>query len=183
MDQILVNNIQVKFEESGQLIIRVPGADTDQGTEEALDNLAEVEQYLQTHGIAFEASRREWLNGTRTDTIVVPLFLFDMLEWLSRLVVRHWPFDREEYPHLPQDTHGAWLFALQHIAAHQAKAVGNIYAVLEPMDHGRPYDYEKMKLALRNLLINTLRLAAIAGISVEELERAIWGWAADKQKP
>lgn len=106
------------------------------------------------------------------------------LQDLVALIVENWPFDETSYP----GTQGLseterQCFALRHILMHQAKAVGKLSEVVEPHDHGAPLDEEKLRLAIRNFFINTLRLAETAGVSVDELTHSVMGWASEKHQP
>lgn len=56
---------------------------------------------------------------------------------------------------------------------HQAKALGRIAEAIEPCDHGEGIDEEKLRLAVRNFFINTLRLAEMCGITGEDLAHMV----------
>jgi len=97
---------------------------------------------------------------------------------LTDTVVRHWPFNAEHYPilrHLPAEEHAH--FSLGHILDHQIKACGKLAEVVEPLAHGAPIDDFRLHLATRNFLANTLRLAAVAGITPDELAAEMSVWA------
>lgn len=102
------------------------------------------------------------------------------LQNLMELVERHWPFDEENYPGLPGVSDRD---VLKHILFHQIKAATKLTEVVESMDHGAPLDEKKLRQAIRNFLINTLRLADVADISAAELETEVKKWAAELHVP
>lgn len=99
-------------------------------------------------------------------------------------VVEHWPFDEESYPAMRGlTTEERRRFALRHVLFHQVKAVAKLTETMERHDHGAPLDEVKLQQAIRNFLINTLRLAAVAGIKPNRLTADIQGWASEKHAP
>jgi protein-disulfide isomerase len=103
---------------------------------------------------------------------------------LMDVVTRHWSFDDHSYPGLAQLSDAQRrAFALRHILMHQQKAAGRLAEVCEPVDHGAPLDEGKLRLATRNFFINTLRLAAAAGMTAEDLTAVVHDWAAQKHVP
>lgn len=102
---------------------------------------------------------------------------------LTDIIVKDWPFDVTNYPRLariPTEQHRE--FAIRHILMHQQKACGKLAEVSEPMEHGvvALLDETKLRLATRNFLINTLRLAVVVGITPDQLVRQVQSWAAEK---
>jgi len=103
---------------------------------------------------------------------------------LTELVAKHWPFDESNYPRMQGLSEGDRKeFALRHILMHQQKAVAKLTEVIEPLDHGAAPDEGKLRQATRNFLINTLRLAAVAGISAEELAASVQNWLSETHVP
>lgn len=61
------------------------------------------------------------------------------------------------------------LFALRHSALHMMKSVGKIAAEAESGDHGGKTDPASLEIATAKMLVNTLVLAKILGLSGEDL--------------
>ncbi len=107
------------------------------------------------------------------------------LEALSDFVEKAWPFDAEHY-HLVRELGPAETkrFALRHITFHQMKAAGKLAAIAENLDHGNRHPGNReLELAIRNSLINTLRLARVVRLRPAELVTEIEMWADEEHKP
>lgn len=105
------------------------------------------------------------------------------IEKLMAFVVERWRFDAENYPGIEKlFAFKREVFALRHILMHQAKALGKAMEAVEPCDHGERIDEEKLRLAIRNSLINTLRLAEASGMSADDLLKSIENWAEEKSR-
>jgi hypothetical protein len=102
------------------------------------------------------------------------------LREVSALAVEAWRFDKAGYPELERlFSYEVYPFVWKHILMHQVEAVGNMASIFEERDHSRkPLRENKEALirALRKSLVNTLRLAEAANVSVETLEENIRDW-------
>lgn len=61
------------------------------------------------------------------------------------------------------------LFALRHSALHMMKSVGKIATEAEHGDHGGGVELEPLQVATAKMLVNTLVLAKVIGLSGEDL--------------
>ena len=90
------------------------------------------------------------------------------------LIRKHFVFDEENYPELLGKSENERLaFALRHVAIHCAKTTGKIATVSEAADHGEAIDAAGLKTDCGKMLINTLRLADLVGLSGNDLEAII----------
>ena len=106
------------------------------------------------------------------------------LQELSELVSSNWLFTEEYYPALKGlSEKERRLFSLWHILMHQVKAAGKLSAAIEREEHGILMDEENLRLATRNFLLNTIRLADVANMNMDELEREVGVWISDKHQP
>lgn len=101
---------------------------------------------------------------------------------LIDMIVKCWPFDAANYPrlaHISGSQHRE--FAIRHILMHQMKSCGKLAGICEPMEHGLvTIDEAELRLITRKFLVNTLRLAAVVGITRDQLEEDISHWAAEE---
>ncbi|MBI4095203.1 MAG: hypothetical protein HY435_03360 [Candidatus Liptonbacteria bacterium] len=109
------------------------------------------------------------------------------LSELMSLVRDNWLFDEANYPQIRECSDSEQqLFALRHVLMHLAKALGKLSEIVEPLDHKsvpEPPNKATFEPIVRNFLINTLKLADIAGISPEELAESVIKWAREKHVP
>ena len=99
-------------------------------------------------------------------------------------VVATWPFDKKNYKDWyefwPQDR--KMIYALKHILLHQQKALAAIAEVAEKFDHKgglSPEDEAQIIIAIRKMMLNSLRMVDIAGEQGASLE---W-WLSHPQSP
>ena len=89
-----------------------------------------------------------------------------------------WPFNEASYPGYAQlSPDEQLLFAVRHILLHQGVALGRLATAIEPAEHGRraALGLHDAQLALKSFVRNTVRLAALLGVSGEALESIIIG--------
>lgn len=86
-------------------------------------------------------------------------------EWQTT-IARIWPFTSKTYPFFTDDCD-----AIRHVVLHQNKDAGRLAAAIEPVDHGHPPDRVLARRAVRNSLVNTLRLCDLLDLSAEDLLR------------
>lgn len=99
------------------------------------------------------------------------------LRALMKFVKGTWPFDAHHYPrfgYLPQEE--LKQEAIKHIAQHQTKAAGQLAAICDAIDHGKGVDQGEILLITRKFLVNTLRLAEVAGITADTLATSVRKW-------
>lgn len=103
---------------------------------------------------------------------------------LQELIVRiakRWPFNKENYPRIPDTEEGRREFAIGHIQKHLAHESGKLARILEQGEHSFQFDRhlnnpairEDLLSVVRDLLIGTLRLSEVLGISPEEIDKAL----------
>ena len=81
-------------------------------------------------------------------------------------------FDNSNYPGLQSmSDKERKLFSIRHILLHQLRAMGDLSGVIDKSEHGEGLDEENLKLAIKKLFINTLRLAQIADMTHYDLAR------------
>jgi hypothetical protein len=104
---------------------------------------------------------------------------------VSALVKTNWPFDETRYPQLEGATADQILqFAARHVQMHAAQTVGGLAGECEDADHsGAAPSKPILVMAARQLLVHAICLANIVGLSPEELERELIGWAASRNTP
>jgi|SRR3989344_6340439 len=96
------------------------------------------------------------------------------LDKLIEFIADNFKFNEQKYPQLKGVSKEEVLtFAIKHSALHFAKTAGKIAAVSENVDHGGELDIKELKENVSKSLINTLRLADLAGISDTELLKTI----------
>lgn len=90
---------------------------------------------------------------------------------LMATVQAGFPFTQDRYPNgdlgTPEKTRA---FAVRHSSVHMAKTGGQIAAEAEKYDHGNQINEAKLKIAVAKMLVNTLNLANILGVTAEELQ-------------
>lgn len=107
------------------------------------------------------------------------------LRELRELVVDKWPFDKTRYPRIgklnePEQV----LFAVDHILKHFQKELGALAEFSQQLDHSKyPGRYltpnfarENITPIVRKLLVNTVRLASVVGITDGDIERDFEAW-------
>jgi len=106
------------------------------------------------------------------------------LKELMELIEESWTFDENNHPGIDRlSADQVSLFAVRHILMHQQKAVGRLVEAYEPTDHWQPLIKSAVLLAVRNSLVNTLRLASTIGLKASELEGYVLGWAKEHHTP
>lgn len=99
-------------------------------------------------------------------------------------VVKGWPFDKKNY----KDWYEFWpkdrkmIYALKHILLHQQKALAAVAEVVEKFDHEgnlSPEQEAQIIIAIRKTILNSLRMAEVAGEQGASLE---W-WLSRPQSP
>jgi hypothetical protein len=101
------------------------------------------------------------------------------LSELSVLVKTNKPFDATNYPKLAgADADTILSFAASHIQKHVVQTVGSLAVECEESDHsGKPPSKPALLIAARRLMVHAICLANVAGLTPEELEEALVGWA------
>ena len=102
-----------------------------------------------------------------------------------RIVSRTWKFTGEEYPDLEntsQDKGFARKFAFRHVVFHLCESSGKLAGIVEDMDHGTAVDVRVIPDRIVKMLINTLRLADLHGMTGEDLAKGLQKWASDKER-
>jgi hypothetical protein len=102
------------------------------------------------------------------------------MEELLSLVKTNWTFDEENYSRLQSDQKEDRVmnYAVNHILKHEAKTLGLLATFCEESDHtGKPIDREQLVIITRRMLIHTLSLAGLLGLSSEDLSKEIRSWA------
>jgi hypothetical protein len=95
---------------------------------------------------------------------------------VQRVAAKRFPFDDSHYPDMPAGEKGQF-FAQKHLHLHLVKNIGEIAAALEPMDHGRENGSRVSPQVIRKLLVNTLRLADMSGITIESVGASLDNWS------
>jgi hypothetical protein len=96
------------------------------------------------------------------------------LTTLISYFAKHAPWDADHYPAIANMSDQQRLaFQINHSALHFAKTAGNICAISEAAEHGKEITVEPLKVHVAKSLINTLRFAAVLGMTEEELVKVI----------
>lgn len=96
------------------------------------------------------------------------------LQPMIDLIARTYPFDGTVYPSLAQASPSdIRAFAVRHSVLHMSKSLGKIAAFAEEEDHGGVGDVALLREATVKMLINTLRLAEVLGMTAEDIEREV----------
>jgi hypothetical protein len=95
---------------------------------------------------------------------------------IQRMAAKRFPFDQEHYPDIPKDKEKADLFARKHLLVHMNKNLGEIAAAIEPGDHGQEGPHITPQV-LRKLLVNTIRLADMSGVSMQDIQASLDNWS------
>jgi hypothetical protein len=105
------------------------------------------------------------------------------LSELLTLVKTNWPFDATNYPQLEGATADQILqFAARHVQMHAAQTVGSLAAECEDADHsGEAPSKPVLVMTARQLMVHAICLANLVGLSPEELEKELIGWATGKK--
>lgn len=86
-------------------------------------------------------------------------------------IVRTWPFDKDNYPEIPEGRDERLAFALSHVAKHLTISQGDFLKELEPVEHGEPITMTG-ETVLRNrafhFAFQALRIFALLDISFQE---------------
>ena len=100
--------------------------------------------------------------------------MFNDLDRLKQFISKHFACEPDTYPELKgADEKKRLSFEIRHVGLHFEKTAGKVAAVSEDADHGDIIDLPDLQLNIAKSLINTLRLADLAGMSGEDLVRAI----------
>ena len=96
------------------------------------------------------------------------------IDELIKYISEHFVFDEKNYPELKgKDKTEILKFAIRHSALHFSKTAGKIATISEDIDHGKEMDIEDLKTNISKSLINTLRLAELAGMSEKDFVQFI----------
>ncbi len=101
-----------------------------------------------------------------------------------RIVTRSWSFSTEEYQaleNLDLDERAISDFAFRHVVLHLCESSGKLAGFVEDMDHGCAFDVSVIPNRIIKMLINTLRLAELHGMTGEDLAKGIQKWADSKE--
>ena len=103
---------------------------------------------------------------------------------LMQLVLDSWSFDQEHYAHSVGNTESEKLaFAAGHVNDHINESTGRISRIIGEAQHTGVFDSEPLRQDPRRIVVNGLRLAAVLGISAEELVADIHAWAKKYKSP
>ena len=102
------------------------------------------------------------------------------LAHVMELVCAKWQFNAETYPELQGVTEEEAIrkFAIRHVALHQMKSLCKAAAFSEVSDHGGELDSKELEELAVKMLVNTLRLADLIGLTPESFDTLIEDWAA-----
>lgn len=88
-----------------------------------------------------------------------------------------WPFTHRTYPAMSNlNVEERRAFALKHVLVHMVKATGQVSAAIEPIDHGMDLDRDQLLASLRNLIVQAVQCADVAGISEADIEQDLSRW-------
>ena len=103
------------------------------------------------------------------------------LRHLVDLVHEKWQFNETNYPELQDATEmEIRRFAVRHVVLRQMKSLGEIAALCEIIDHGGQVGWADFEDAIVKMLLNSVQLTGLIGLSSESLETLIEDWAADR---
>lgn len=95
---------------------------------------------------------------------------------IQRIAAVRYPFDRANYPALPENKDRARDFARKHVFLHLTKNVGAVARSIESCDHGGKVESISVE-TIRKLLVNAIQMADVSGISMEDVHASIQKWA------
>lgn len=96
------------------------------------------------------------------------------IEKLSEFIEERWQFEESNYPPLVgMDEEEKKRFIARHILMHLQKELGKLARVCEPVDHGKPFDTSQFPEILRDLIIESLRLSKVVGVSTADIIASI----------
>ncbi len=92
------------------------------------------------------------------------------LQHMIDAIAEKYTFTAEHYPDLAaKSKQEVFLFAVRHNVLHMGKSLGKISAFSEDTDHGEGGDRAHLEEATVKMLINTLRLAELQGLTAKKL--------------
>lgn len=93
---------------------------------------------------------------------------------LMVIVGARYPTTNKQYPHADLGTpEKVKTFGVSHSSKHIGKTAGKIATEVEAYDHGVSMNEESLRIATAQMLINTLKLAEVLGMSPRDLVMAI----------
>ncbi len=108
-----------------------------------------------------------------------------MTDWtiwnISHVAEVRFRFEAENYPEIPQDVEQIKVFAQKHLLLHLSKNLGEIAGAIEPQDHGKIGSPISPQL-VRKLLVNSLRLADVSGVSIYDIEKSLTDWSSGTER-
>lgn len=107
------------------------------------------------------------------------------MEELLKLVEANWRFDGNNYRRLAADMSEEEVshFAVNHILKESGVVHGLLSSVCEESDHsGKQLNHEQLIIITRKMLVNTLRLAGVLGLSADDLQQEVLTWAKKFEK-
>ena len=95
------------------------------------------------------------------------------LSRMMRLVCKKWPWTTERYPEMPTPGSARKRFQRRHVLWHMLKQIGHLAAIEERLDHDPASSSTARTDEIVKLLINTLQLARVEGMSPARLASAL----------